>query len=199
MARQKGFEPLAYCLEGSCSIQLSYWRISETVERVTGIEPASPAWKAGALAIVLHPHAPSVEIVSFVMIAYPRAICQAENRVLPMFFLLFFSTCTLSALREEMSKNRGGVGGICSALGTALPLRMPLYTQDRQRFVNQCLYRAVITPLHSLQFLPQLVHGLMVVTVHHGVAAHHPGHQSVRPGGMDQIAFWRLMAGDKVI
>ena len=58
VARQKGFEPLAYCLEGSCSIQLSYWRKFK-VERVTGIEPASPAWKAGALAIVLHPHAPS--------------------------------------------------------------------------------------------------------------------------------------------
>ena len=28
MARQKGLEPLAYCLEGSCSIQLSYWRVS---------------------------------------------------------------------------------------------------------------------------------------------------------------------------
>ena len=27
MARQRGLEPLAYCLEGSCSIQLSYWRI----------------------------------------------------------------------------------------------------------------------------------------------------------------------------
>ena len=67
MARQKGLEPLTYCLEGSCSIQLSYWRI-EKVERVTGIEPASPAWKAGALAIVLHPHAPSVEIVSLVII-----------------------------------------------------------------------------------------------------------------------------------
>ena len=26
MARQKGLEPLTYCLEGSCSIQLSYWR-----------------------------------------------------------------------------------------------------------------------------------------------------------------------------
>ena len=26
LARQKGLEPLAYCLEGSCSIQLSYWR-----------------------------------------------------------------------------------------------------------------------------------------------------------------------------
>ena len=28
MARQEGFEPPAYCLEGSCSIRLSYWRIS---------------------------------------------------------------------------------------------------------------------------------------------------------------------------
>ena len=27
MARQKGLEPLTYCLEGSCSIQLSYCRI----------------------------------------------------------------------------------------------------------------------------------------------------------------------------
>ena len=28
MARQEGFEPPTYCLEGSCSIQLSYWRTS---------------------------------------------------------------------------------------------------------------------------------------------------------------------------
>ena len=27
LARQEGLEPPAYCLEGSCSIQLSYWRI----------------------------------------------------------------------------------------------------------------------------------------------------------------------------
>ena len=38
MARQKGLEPLAYCLEGSCSILLSYWR-KQSVERVMGIEP----------------------------------------------------------------------------------------------------------------------------------------------------------------
>ena len=69
MARQKGLEPLAYCLEGSCSIQLSYWRVSVKLERVTGIEPASPAWKAGALAIVLHLHSPSAKIVSSVIIA----------------------------------------------------------------------------------------------------------------------------------
>ena len=29
LVRQKGLEPLAYCLEGSCSIQLSYWRIKK--------------------------------------------------------------------------------------------------------------------------------------------------------------------------
>ena len=57
VVRQKGFEPPAYCLEGSCSILLSYWR--KWMEQVTGIEPASPAWKAGALAIVLHLQEPS--------------------------------------------------------------------------------------------------------------------------------------------
>ena len=47
MARQEGLEPPTYCLEGSCSIQLSYWRIF--MERVMGIEPTRPAWKAGIL------------------------------------------------------------------------------------------------------------------------------------------------------
>ena len=48
MVRQEGLEPPTYCLEGSCSIQLSYWRILK-MERVTGIGPAYPAWKAGVL------------------------------------------------------------------------------------------------------------------------------------------------------
>ncbi len=51
LARQEGFEPPTYCLEGSCSILLSYWRISKAglMERVMGIEPTYPAWKAGVL------------------------------------------------------------------------------------------------------------------------------------------------------
>ena len=54
LARQKGFEPLAYCLEGSCSIQLSYWRICGAGDgnrtRIPSLEGwcpghcATPAW-----------------------------------------------------------------------------------------------------------------------------------------------------------
>ena len=61
MARQKGFEPLAYCLEGSCSIQLSYWRKwngagDENRTRIPSLEgwcpghcatPANPEGQAG--------------------------------------------------------------------------------------------------------------------------------------------------------
>ena len=45
MARQKGLEPLTYCLEGSCSIQLSYWRIScATLWRCQLVYYTSPIW-----------------------------------------------------------------------------------------------------------------------------------------------------------
>ena len=52
LARQEGLEPPAYCLEGSCSIRLSYWRTFKNprkMERVKGIGPSYPAWKAGIL------------------------------------------------------------------------------------------------------------------------------------------------------
>ena len=48
LARLKGLEPLTHCLEGSCSILLSYRRI-KIMERVMGIEPTQSAWKAEIL------------------------------------------------------------------------------------------------------------------------------------------------------
>ena len=47
MACLEGLEPPTYCLEGSCSIRLSYRY--KKMERVMGIEPTRPAWKAGVL------------------------------------------------------------------------------------------------------------------------------------------------------
>ena len=44
------------------------------MEQVTGIEPASPAWKADALTIVLHLQMFSLEVVSHVRIAQ-KALC----------------------------------------------------------------------------------------------------------------------------
>ena len=36
LARQEGLEPPAYCLEGSCSIRLSYWRTFKTLGKWSG-------------------------------------------------------------------------------------------------------------------------------------------------------------------
>ena len=67
------------------------------VERVTGIEPASPAWKAGALAIVLHLHAPSAKIVSSVIIA---SVSRFVN-VFSEFFCAFL--CYLSRVCKSLA------------------------------------------------------------------------------------------------
>ena len=47
MARQKGFEPLAYCLEGSCSIRLSYWRVSGAGDENRTRIPSLEGWCPG--------------------------------------------------------------------------------------------------------------------------------------------------------
>ena len=49
MVSAQGFEPRTHALEGRCSIQLSYAPTFLKVERVKGIEPSQPAWKAGTL------------------------------------------------------------------------------------------------------------------------------------------------------
>ena len=46
MACLRGFEPRTYCLEGSCSIQLSY---EPKMERMMRIELTPSAWKAEVL------------------------------------------------------------------------------------------------------------------------------------------------------
>lgn len=51
---REGFEPPTIGLEVHCSIQLSY---RGSLERVSGIEPPSSAWKADIIATIRHPRA----------------------------------------------------------------------------------------------------------------------------------------------
>ena len=44
MVRQEGFEPPAYCLEGSCSIQLSYWRMGNPCSGAAEPKSAEKDW-----------------------------------------------------------------------------------------------------------------------------------------------------------
>ena len=53
MVRQKGLEPLTYCLEGSCSIHLSYWRINGAGDGNRTHATSLEGWNS---AIELHPH-----------------------------------------------------------------------------------------------------------------------------------------------
>ena len=61
MARQEGLEPPAYCLEGSCSILLSYWRI---LRRQLAPAPGSPG---------------RARKLSYITIT--RAFCQAPTHI----------------------------------------------------------------------------------------------------------------------
>ena len=58
MARQKGFEPLAYCLEGSCSIQLSYWRVFGAGDENRTRIPSLEGWCPGHCATPAHGTSP---------------------------------------------------------------------------------------------------------------------------------------------
>ena len=57
MARLKGLEPLAHCLEGSCSIHLSYKRIKkEKTGAGDGNRTHTTSLEGWDSAIELHPH-----------------------------------------------------------------------------------------------------------------------------------------------
>ena len=89
LARLKGLEPLAPCLEGRCSIQLSYRRLlipqgHKQLERVMGIEPTRPAWKAGVLPL----NYTRTYVTASIMIAHSRIPCQEPFcGFLPCFFI----------------------------------------------------------------------------------------------------------------
>ena len=101
------------------------------MEQVTGIEPASPAWKAGALAIVLHLHAPSAKIVSSVIIA---SVSRFVN-VFSEFFCAFL--CYLSRACKSLAPSAlsGRVNAPHSRSGRAAPRRAPIFGFRGGKFI----------------------------------------------------------------
>ena len=87
LARQEGLEPPAYCLEGSCSILLSYWRISR---RKT---PGSKQCHAPSKALLVYHPRPGLS----------RGICNfpGENRHAAQFFCASASRRRISRVRTR--------------------------------------------------------------------------------------------------
>jgi hypothetical protein len=75
LARLKGFEPLAYCLEGSCSIQLSYRRISTLHGAGDGNRTHATSLEGWDSTIELHPQS-FVPDASSNMISHIHSHCQ---------------------------------------------------------------------------------------------------------------------------
>ena len=97
MARQEGFEPPTYCLEGSCSIRMSYWRMVGAGDGNRTRVPSLEGWCPGRCATPADSrHKISSTIIAYlptgvkafspgdaqIFSAYPRfsGLPAAENR-----------------------------------------------------------------------------------------------------------------------
>ena len=111
LARQEGLEPPTYCLEGSCSIRLSYWRIIDGAgdgnrTRVSSLE----GWCS---TIELHPHS-SASRIQLVNSNIDLFGCQAPK----WFFILdlpHFSQINCNLKRRALHPN---VALTCVSSGT---------------------------------------------------------------------------------
>ena len=101
LVRLKRFELLTHGLEGRCSIQLSYRRINETLElleRVMGIEPTRPAWKAGILPLnytrICHTSPPYRQ--RLYIIALLKKIVKQKTHIFLKIWKFFYRLCFLT-------------------------------------------------------------------------------------------------------
>ena len=104
------------------------------LEQVTRIELASPAWKAGALTIVLHLRLPSVEIVSLDILTYiGMHVKQFSYNFLQFFHKLsgfFHFPLPATPIQKPIEQNSAILHTV-SGKFFSHPLWMPLDRPDR--------------------------------------------------------------------
>ena len=120
MARQEGLEPPAYCLEGSCSIQLSYWRIltlprrSHRIGAGDGNRTHVASLEGWNSTIELHPQ--SNQLNEYIMFS---EICQGLFHAPVRLFYRTGDFCGLMTLHEDLlpigGKGDAGDGVLVSA------------------------------------------------------------------------------------
>ena len=88
MARLKRFELLTHCLEGSCSILLSYRRISGAGDGNRTHAASLEGWNS---TIELHPHMRASRELTMIIIANEFRIVNTFFKVLGNLFIVFVS------------------------------------------------------------------------------------------------------------
>ena len=87
--------------------------LAQIMERVMGIEPTRPAWKAGILAIELHPHKIGTSLTDFKIISALTVFVKA------FFVKKFGKVWKLFCYHSEVAEARSFAG----ASSPALPIR----------------------------------------------------------------------------
>ena len=144
LARLKGLEPLAPCLEGRCSIQLSYRRLlipqgHKQLERVMGIEPTRPAWKAGVLPLNYTRTWAALTALSII----PQGLRNVKKNFRIFAFSSFFFVgdfrCRFVVQRCGLNREERGRGsaGKQSKMGR----RPPFSSGQAHFFINRAFFR----------------------------------------------------------
>jgi hypothetical protein len=112
LARQAGFEPATSSLEGSCSIQLSYWRMVPP----PGFEPGTLALKVRSSTLLSYRGRHRAGTVLVAPSANGQLLAKIVIRLLPM--MRFTKSLAFSQLSQELRSGHRPQPGDWEALRT---------------------------------------------------------------------------------
>jgi rfaE bifunctional protein kinase chain/domain len=113
VVRQGGLEPPTRCLEGSCSVLLSYWRVRRTIG-ARGFEPPTPCSQSRCATGLRHAPEPQVYSIAKNQVNFPARSGASRRRFafsLPT-ILFFIIVDLLSTLKRFAGQNILVIGDV---------------------------------------------------------------------------------------